>query len=479
MNRKQLYESMGEIDETVLERSEQNKRAAPKRRLPRWAGLLAAVLAVVVVGVAVLMPGSGPLASVAYAIETAQYPETPPYPNETAADFEAQYDAWWSAQRARREAAENYDPEDLSGFFRASIPQFLSGAEGQNKAYSPLNVYFALGMLAELTGGESRQQILDLVGANSVEELRSQAKAVWNAQYQNDGATTTILASSLWLNEEVSFVPETMNLLAENYYASSYQGEMGSAEFNRALQSWLNEQTGGLLKEQAGEIELEADTILALATTVYYRAKWGAGFSESRTEEGVFHSPQGDVTAEFMHSRSTTNYYWGENFSAVGKSLENSGSMWFLLPDEGVSPEELLRDGQAMDFLLSPGEWENSKYLFVNLALPKFDITSQTDLREGLAALGVTDVMDPESSDFTPMTTEAEGIFLSQAQHDVRVAIDEEGVTAAAYTVMAAAGAGEPPEEEVDFVLDRPFLFVLTSSDGLPLFVGVVNQPNG
>lgn len=50
MNRKQLYESMGEIDETVLERSEQNKRAAPKRRLPRWAGLLAAVLAVVVVG---------------------------------------------------------------------------------------------------------------------------------------------------------------------------------------------------------------------------------------------------------------------------------------------------------------------------------------------------------------------------------------------------------------------------------------------
>lgn len=169
----------------------------------------------------------------------------------------------------------------------------------------------------------------------------------------------------------------------------------------------------------------------------------------------------------------------GRKFFRCGKIPGKQRQQWFLLPDEGVSPEELLRDGQAMDFLLSPGEWENSKYLFVNLALPKFDITSQTDLREGLAALGVTDVMDPESSDFTPMTTEAEGIFLSQAQHDVRVAIDEEGVTAAAYTVMAAAGAGEPPEEEVDFVLDRPFLFVLTSSDGLPLFVGVVNQPNG
>ena len=34
-----------------------------------------------------------------------------------------------------------------------------------------------------------------------------------------------------------------------------------------------------------------------------------------------------------------------------------------------------------------------------------------------------------------------------------------------------------PPEDEVDFTLDRPFLFLLTSSQGQPLFAGVVNQP--
>ena len=32
-------------------------------------------------------------------------------------------------------------------------------------------------------------------------------------------------------------------------------------------------------------------------------------------------------------------------------------------------------------------------------------------------------------------------------------------------------------EQEIDFILDRPFLFAITSQDGLPLFVGVVNQP--
>ena len=37
--------------------------------------------------------------------------------------------------------------------------------------------------------------------------------------------------------------------------------------------------------------------------------------------------------------------------------------------------------------------------------------------------------------------------------------------------------AAEPPEEEIDFTLDRPFLFVITSPDNLPMFVGVVNDP--
>ena len=34
-----------------------------------------------------------------------------------------------------------------------------------------------------------------------------------------------------------------------------------------------------------------------------------------------------------------------------------------------------------------------------------------------------------------------------------------------------------PPKDEVDFVVDRPFLFVITGADSLPLFAGVVNHP--
>ena len=267
-----------------------------------------------------------------------------------------------------------------------------------------------------------------------------------------------------------------MDALARYYYASSYRGEMGSAAFDQALQDWIDQQTGGLLKEQASGLTMDKETILALATTIYFRAKWSGEFSENNTSPDTFHANNGDVTCDFMHQSGTNTYYWSDRFSAVAKNLENSGAMWFLLPDEGVTPEELLADEQTMDFLLSGGESAESKYLIVNLSVPKFDIASDMDLTASLKKMGITDVFDPSISDFSPMTDDTEA-YLSQARHAARVAIDEEGVTAAAYTAMMMCGAGAPPDEEVDFTLNRSFVFAITGTDGLPLFVGVVHQP--
>ena len=60
---------------------------------------------------------------------------------------------------------------------------------------------------------------------------------------------------------------------------------------------------------------------------------------------------------------------------------------------------------------------------------------------------------------------------------DLFVMVDEEGVKAASYIEIPGAGAAQPPEDEVDMVLDRPFVFVITSTGGIPLFTGVVIEP--
>ncbi len=504
MNRRDLFEGIGAVDEEILERSEKNK----KKRNPyirRWVSAVAAMLVITIGVSAVLGDGSRqvpdgkreePEAEVVernpvlnlYAIEQASYPEMVRFPEyydymdsqTNSFDYESYdeaYEAWWESAKTQHQR-EGY-AEGLEEFWTKSIQEFLTDSNGENRVYSPINVYMALGMLAELTEGDSRQQILDLMNADSIEALRDQANVVWNEHYQDDGATTSILASSLWLNEDVSFLSETMNILKENYYASSYQGKMGSPEFDEALQAWLNEQTGNLLNEQVQGVKMSPETILALATTVHYRAKWGSEFHAKYNTKEMFHAEENDVECEFMHSSWQDTYYAGAKFGAIGKDLENSGgTMWFLLPDEGVSVDEMLTDADTMNFLLQGRQWENKKELKVNLSLPKFDVSSQIDLNDGLRALGITDVFDRSASNFKPMTTDMEGIYVAETSHNARVAIDEQGVVAVAYTLMRDAGAAIPPEEEIDFILNRPFLFAIMSDDGLPLFVGVINTPN-
>ncbi len=412
-----------------------------------------------------------PLTPKVYSLRLAKYPQMVQYPSDWN-----NMAAWEDSRRERK--AYYGAGKNLDVFFKKTYSQFLSGAGKGNRLYSPLNVYMALAMTAEITGGESRQQILDLLGAESISTLRKQANSVWNANYNDDGAVTSILASSIWLNKSVKFNEKTLDFLTTNYYASSYQGQMGSDEMNKALHDWLNQQTGGMLSDQIENLELDAQTVMALATTIFYQARWDAEFEERYTSKSVFHSPRGDVTCDFMnHKEYNDYYYWGNKFSAVGRKLANSGRMLFILPDENVSVDDLLSDSEALSFMASNGRWSNNKKIRINLSVPKFDVSSNMDLKNGLISLGIINCFDSTKSDFTPLCENGDAVNISKVEHGVRVLIDEEGVVASAYTVEPLGGSARPSEEIIDFIVDRPFIFVITSEDGLPLFTGVVNQP--
>lgn len=405
-----------------------------------------------------------------YTVREAVYPQMAPFPQDSS-NFRPAREAWEKDFWRLRDQPEGY-ADSARPFLNASIRTFLSDSQGENQVCSPLNLYMALAMLAELTGGASRQQVLDCLGAADLTALRQQATALWNANYCDDGFLTSILASSLWLNQNVDFTQETMENLAEFYHASSFQGPMGSASFNKALQDWVNQQTGGLLEEQAASLEMSPETVLSLASTVYLKSRWSYQFSPSATTPDVFHTGQGTVNCDFMHQTDYMNYYQGEGFSAVYLPMVNLGQMLLILPEPDVSPDELLQGSALYEVLSSDEEWNP---VSVSLSLPKFDVASNLDLKDGLRALGITDALDADLADFSPTT--AAPLVLSLAEHAARVTIDEEGCTAAAYTVMMGAGGTAMPEEALDFILDRPFLFILTNLDGLPLFAGVVNRP--
>ena len=502
-----LLDVLGDVDPELvaeaapkhLNKAVELSRPAQRRiRWRRWIPALAAMLVVAILAGAMLgdVPGllfpetqtadgghnaletEPPAVDIpaSYRLSTATYPLMAKYPTE-GYDRE-KYNAWRESVRQQelyRGAGENLDP-----FFEKTILQFLSGAGTENAVYSPLNVYLALAMLAETTAGESRQQILDLLECNSIEDLRTQVHAIWNANYRDDERTVSILGNSVWLDAELPYQQETLDRLAKYYYASAFQGQMGSDEYNKVLHAWMNEQTGNLLEDQINDIKMDVSTVFALVSTVYYEGGWSSPFTANDITEEIFYGALGESKCKMMHRRLTDyTYRWGDRFVAVGLSLSD-GEMDFILPDEGVRVEDLLSDTQALRYIVSGDAEDRQRRVIVNLSIPQFDVESQMDLISNLKKLGITDCFEEGKADFSPLLLSSDTV-VGKIQHGARVVVNEQGVKAAAYTYIEDVFISPLPEElkEVDFVVDRPFIFVLRNSDGLPLFVGVVNQVNG
>ncbi|MBQ9107182.1 MAG: hypothetical protein IJY56_04755 [Clostridia bacterium] len=476
MRSEKLQDAIGMVDAALVARA--GKYSKNSRRL-KWIIPVAAVL-VLAIGIGGVFgsgwwrsPGSG-VGTDGFVLARATYPVMAKYPFDDPKDTAAMRQ-WMDDRGVRR--SYNGAGAGLTDFFKTTVSTMFEGMENENRIYSPLNLYMALALMAEISGGAARREILDLLGSESIEALRKQANAVWNANYYDDGTVTSILANALWLtsNDELSYKQETLDLLAQNYYASSFKGDFHDAEYLEAIKLWLNEQTRGNLENSVEELDL-ADATMVLASTLYFQAIWNESFRNGKTVKKAFHSPDGDVTCDFMCQTSDQmSYYWGEKFSAVSKELANSGSMYFILPDEGVALNELFSDAEALAMMVSSRSEIKRKTVMVDLELPKFDVSSDMEISSQLKKMGVLRSFS-YTSDYTLLSEEAE-LRISEVNHSVRVAVDEDGVEATAFTAVEGETLGIPPSTRVNFVLDRPFVFVITGSDGLPLFVGTVNNP--
>ena len=353
---------------------------------------------------------------------------------------------------------------------------FLTGSE-KNQVYSPLNITMALAMLAEITEGGTREEVLKLLGVDSIETLRKLVDAVLKTAYYDGEEGTSLIADSIWLrNDYQGYNMETLRALAEQYAASSFEGTMGSDEYNRMIQTWLDENTKGLLTEQANGIEFDPMTIIALASTLYYKVNWSDPFIEQATEDKTFHSPTGDVTVPFM-KQSTHGYYRGEHFGAIRLYMSDGNYFWLFLPDEGYTLEDV---AGSEDYLaIIRGEREDEvQSVQVNFELPKLDVLSDLDIVGILKQLGLSKVFSANEADFSPLYEDEQlPTWVSEIHHAARVKADENGVEAAAFTVIMVKASGFFMEEPIEFICDRPFIFTIANEDGLVWFAGSVNQP--
>lgn len=389
----------------------------------------------------------------------------------TGTDYnEARGEKWAAEWAARRQAAEKVP--DISAFSTALAQAVLASRGASSTVFSPLNIYVALALLAEVTGGETQEEILSVLGAEDIASLRTGVEAILTAESMGDGVVTSNLANSVWLNKSLDYNEEPLRRLAEIYSASSFSGDPGDPAFKKAIADWIDENTGGLLKDASGNIR--PGSVFTLVSTIYFKAPWAEKFSSSETEKELFHAPGGDVECSMMHLTELPGLvYQGEGFTAVRRDFsEGGGSMWLLLPEEGLSPEAIASAG--LNFVASSENAEGVSCK-LHLAMPRLDVSSDLDLIPVLQEMGIQKCFG--GGDFSPLVGDADA-YVSRVQHAARIKADEEGAEAAAFTAISADGCAFIEEgSEYWFTLDRPFLLIMTGVSGEATFVSAVNNP--
>lgn len=410
----------------------------------------------------------------------ADYPEFPSLPLYSEQEgyeayFEAQERYYNAVSQLRGEGISPQTASLLTGFAARSTPLVLEGRQGENTLYSPLSLWSALALLAQSAAGDSRAQVLAALDTDSVEMLQEQVSQVWRGLHTDNGSQSLVPGNSIWLNSaaEASYVQETLDILSSHYYSSVYSVPMGTLTADAAVNDWVSRQTNGLIGPAGPVVETQPDTLALLVSALYYKDGWSSAFPTAATQPDTFTTAAGiPSTVDFMHQTIQGTFFLRENYQAASLST-GLGRMIFLLPEEGTTPEELLQDPQLLPSLIS-GQ-SDGIYGKIQWSVPKFDLSGDLDLHSTLASLGIQDLLDPDLADLSSLTSIS--AYLDQARQLARVRVDEEGVEAAAVTVLTMKPTSAPIEEPPVCVmdLDRPFLFVIMVED-VPLFIGIVNQ---
>lgn len=457
-------------------------------------GLLACLLALSMGAAAVTGCGknvghggvdSGKALMKAEVIAQAEYPLEPVYKNE---------DERYEARRSRK-VPERF--EEAYGSFAFRTASEVLGKDSQvNTAYSPLGFYYALAMSAQGAAGQTRQELLALLGYPETEEpdgsgtepgaLARDCQIAFQALYHvpnpanikkdewgelpSEALYNLRIANSLWADHALNLKQEFADQAARYFYSDIFRADLKEPETAGAMADWVKERTGGMIVP--GPEPVPEGELLSLRNTVSYYDEWIDRFNKDKTEADVFTTAEGtQVTCDFMNRvMDSHGFRRGENFTSSVLSLKN-GSMEFVLPDEGVDVRELVKSPEILKEVLEGTDGQGMGE--VVWKVPKFSYGSSMKLSGNLERLGVQKAFGGDA-DFSRISDD-KPLGISGVSQDVHIAIDENGVEAAAFTEIAYAGAAIP-KGRADMVLDRPFLYAIRSQ-GQILFVGICGNP--
>ena len=361
--------------------------------------------------------------------------------------------------------------------FAAELYRHATKNPGENVVISPWSVanLFALlqtGARGGTAKGISSALRLGALGDGSFSAAKTFREARADLACATNRDVVLELSDSLWLATGFRINPEFAALAGDAFDAEIRSTEMG-AKGRTTINAFVKDRTHGRIENLIEPPVLNSrDTCLVAVDTVYLKAQWQVPFMKSATRERDFHAADGDSKAPFLHSAHHVEILDAPECAALRLPYRSSTlEMLVVLPSGSntLAEVEAKLSAKWLD-RLAAAPWRGR----ADIALPKFDLGSEHDLKPILAPMGMDAAFDPIRADFGNIAPGR--LYIGTAMQKANVTVDEEGTeaSAAAYAVMERGGV----RRLRSFIADRPFLFLIRETrTGMVLFLGRVAKP--
>ena len=370
---------------------------------------------------------------------------------------------------------ERIDREDSMGYWKAATKLFPALCDGgTNSLFSPACLVEALRIVQIGSEGKTRDDLDELLGSPDVAEGKEMAERLGlpTSPLLDERDYIAHAALALWLDKHAESTVEFLNQ-CESLLASPKYENLVSPTVSAKVSNWIEHETEGLLKPG---IEIDPLARACVASALYFKDSWKKQFDRSNTETRFFHAPDGDTKTKFMKGKRWACLWELDNFLVFELRFSAGAGIIFVLPADGVPLKDLMKDGTIVKVFKGFHEHDQIDQCEIELRLPKF--SCETESKSVCSVLRQLGYEGLETPNLFPAIGNPEGDLA--ILHGAKIALDEDGIEAAAYTAammrLGCAPAKRPEPRKV--TLDRPFAYAVLSPGGQPLFMGTVADPS-
>lgn len=364
--------------------------------------------------------------------------------------------------------------------FSRSLHRALAPSVESSFCWSPYSVLSALGLVAEATTGPAHEQLCAALGDDPA-KLRTAVAAASALDDPGKAREQPELAASnvLWADDELAPKQDYLAELAAwpGGAVRSTRIRAAPEQARQEINADVAETTRGLIPELLQPGTIDPDTVAALVNALYLKTSWQEAFDGNDTRERTFHTPGRSRRVPMMHVNRDLPYAAAHGWQVVGLPALGGVEAVVLLPDATSDPVRALETAEGAltseNLAALVGSTGTQR---VELALPRFEVRGNAELRAPLGALGVDTVFTPQA-DFSPLTDRP--MRVSTAVHEAVLRVDENGLEGAAATaaVMRLTSVARPPRP-IRVTVDRPFWFLVRHrASGVPYFLARVTDP--